>query len=33
MNPDFTEMGAGYGVTAEQRPGVVYWTQVLGKPR
>ena len=33
MNPDFTEMGAGYGLTAEQRPGVVYWTQVLGKPR
>ncbi|MFS2005062.1 CAP domain-containing protein [Duganella sp. CT11-25] len=33
MNRDFTEMGAAYGVTAEQRPGIVYWTQVFGKPR
>jgi uncharacterized protein YkwD len=33
MNPDFTEMGAAYGMTAEQRPNVVYWAQVLGKPR
>jgi uncharacterized protein YkwD len=33
MNPDFTEMGAAYGMTAEQRSGIVYWTQVLGKPR
>jgi uncharacterized protein YkwD len=33
MNRDFTEMGAAYAVTAEHRPGVVYWTQVLGKPR
>lgn len=33
MNPDFTEMGAGYGMTVEQRSGVVYWTQVFGKPR
>lgn len=33
MNPDFREMGAAYGMTAEQRSGVVFWTQVLGKPR
>jgi uncharacterized protein YkwD len=33
MNRDFTEMGAAYGVTTEQRPGIVYWTQVFGKPR
>ncbi|NGZ82766.1 CAP domain-containing protein [Duganella aceris] len=33
MNPDFTEMGAAYGMTAEQHAGIVYWTQVLGKPR
>ncbi len=33
MNPDFSEMGAAYGMTAEQKSGVVYWTQVLGKPR
>lgn len=33
MNPDFSEMGAAFGMTAEQRSGVVYWTQVLGKPR
>ena len=33
MNPDFTEMGAAYGVTAEQQAGVIYWTQVFGTPR
>ena len=33
MNPDFSDMGAAYGMTAEQKSGVVYWTQVLGKPR
>lgn len=33
MNPDFSEMGAAYGMTAERKSGVVYWTQVLGKPR
>lgn len=33
MNPGFTEMGAAYGVTAEKRSGIVYWTQVFGKPR
>lgn len=33
MNPGFTEMGAAYGVAAEKRSGIVYWTQVFGKPR
>lgn len=33
MNPDFTEMGAAYAVTPEKRSGVIYWTQVFGKPR
>jgi len=33
MNGDFTEMGAAYGVTADGRSGIVYWTQVFGKPR
>ncbi len=33
MNPSFTEMGAAYGVAAEQRSGIVYWTQVFGRPR
>lgn len=33
MNPSFTEMGAAYGVTAEKRSGIVYWTQVFGRPR
>lgn len=33
MNPGFTEMGAAYGVAAEQRSGIVYWTQVFGRPR
>jgi uncharacterized protein YkwD len=33
MNPGFTEMGAAYGVAAQQHPGIVYWTQVFGRPR
>lgn len=33
MNPGFTEMGAAYGVAAEKRSGIVYWTQVFGRPR
>jgi len=33
MNPSFTEMGAAYGVAAEKRSGIVYWTQVFGRPR
>lgn len=33
MNSDFTEMGAAYAVTADQRAGVVYWTQTFGTPR
>jgi uncharacterized protein YkwD len=33
MNRDFTEMGAAYAVTPEQRSGVIYWTQAFGKPR
>ncbi|WP_229260127.1 CAP domain-containing protein [Duganella aquatilis] len=33
MNPDFTEMGAAYAVTPDQRDGLTYWTQVFGKPR
>jgi len=33
MNPGFTEMGAAYGVAAERRSGLVYWTQVFGAPR
>lgn len=33
MDPNFTEMGAAYAVTPEQQDGVVYWTQVFGKPR
>lgn len=33
MNPGFTEMGAAYGVAAEKRSGIVYWTQVFGHPR
>ncbi|MCC2974288.1 CAP domain-containing protein [Massilia sp. IC2-476] len=33
MNPSFTEMGAAYGIVAEKRSGVVYWTQVFGRPR
>lgn len=33
MNPNFTEMGAAYGLTAEQNSGVFYWTQIFGTPR
>ncbi|NGZ82768.1 CAP domain-containing protein [Duganella aceris] len=33
MNPNFTEMGAAYGLTAEQDAGVYYWTQMFGTPR
>lgn len=33
MNPGFTEMGAAYGVSADKRSGIVYWTQVFGRPR
>jgi uncharacterized protein YkwD len=33
MNPSFTEMGAAYGIAAEKRSGIVYWTQVFGRPR
>ncbi|QOY95125.1 CAP domain-containing protein [Massilia sp. UMI-21] len=33
MHPGFTEMGAAYGVAAEKRSGIVYWTQVFGRPR
>ncbi|VXB58459.1 conserved exported hypothetical protein [Massilia sp. 9I] len=33
MNPSFTEMGAAYGIVAEKRSGLVYWTQVFGRPR
>lgn len=33
MNPGFTEMGAAYGVAAERRSGLVYWTQVFATPR
>lgn len=33
MNGDFTDMGAAYAVTADQRAGVAYWTQTFGKPR
>lgn len=33
MNPGFTEMGAAYGIAAERRSGLVYWTQVFAAPR
>lgn len=33
MNARFTEMGAAYGIAAEKRSGIVYWTQVFGQPR
>ena len=33
MNARFTEMGAAYGIAAEKRSGIVYWTQVFGRPR
>lgn len=33
MDPTFTEMGAAYAVSPDQRVGKVYWTQVFGRPR
>lgn len=33
MNPQFTEMGAGYEISRARLPGFVYWTQVFGVPR
>ena len=33
MNPAFTEMGAGYGISRARMPGFVYWTQVFGARR
>lgn len=33
MNAGFTDMGAAYGIAAEQRAGIIYWTQVFGRPR
>jgi uncharacterized protein YkwD len=33
MNPAFTEMGAGYGISRAKLPGFVYWTQVFGAGR
>lgn len=33
MNPAFTEMGAGYGISRARMPGFVYWTQVFGVRR
>ena len=32
MNPDFTEMGAGYAVSRARLPGFAYWTQVFATP-
>ena len=32
MNPDFTEMGAGYAVSRARMPGFAYWTQVFATP-
>jgi uncharacterized protein YkwD len=32
MNAGFTEMGAAYGIAAERRAGIIYWTQVFGRP-
>lgn len=32
MNPGFTEMGAAYGMASEHRAGLIYWTQVFGRP-
>lgn len=32
MNPDFSEMGAGYAVSRARMPGFAYWTQVFGTP-
>lgn len=33
MNPAFTEMGAGYGISRARMPGFAYWTQVFGMPK
>ena len=33
MNPDFSETGAAYSVTIDQRPDMIYWTQVFARPR
>lgn len=33
MNPQFTDMGSGYGVSADPATGIVFWTQAFGKPR
>lgn len=33
MNPNFTEMGAAFAIAHGDKPGRVYWTQVLGAPR
>lgn len=32
MNPQFSEMGAGYAVSRVRLPGFPYWTQVFGTP-
>lgn len=32
MNPDFTEMGAGYAISRARLPGFAYWTQVFATP-
>ena len=32
MNPQFSEMGAGYAVSRVRFPGFPYWTQVFGTP-
>jgi len=32
MNPQFSEMGAGYAVSRVRLPGFAYWTQVFGTP-
>jgi len=33
MTPEFTEMGAAYGRSPGPNAGIIYWTQVFGKPR
>ena len=33
MHGGFSDMGAAYGVTPEQRSGIIYWTQAFGTPR
>ncbi|NVM77966.1 uncharacterized protein YkwD [Duganella sp. SG902] len=33
MDREFTEMGAAASRTQDGRDGVIYWTQVLGRPR